>query len=94
MNKLKLFYKKIRAALLLCLVLLLTALSGCTTKARIEYKYLFPPQAYLTPCERTEFNGTTYGDAIEHLIKVISERDLCASQIDSIREWQAQMREK
>lgn len=68
--------------------MLLTALSGCTTKEKIEY--LYPPQAYLTPCERTAFSGTTYGDAIEHLIKVISERDLCASQIDSIREWQAQ----
>ncbi|WP_423219330.1 Rz1-like lysis system protein LysC, partial [Glaesserella parasuis] len=30
---------------------------------------------------------TTYGDAIEYLVKVMGERDLCAGQIDSIREW-------
>ncbi|MCK3654239.1 hypothetical protein A4G19_10555 [Pasteurellaceae bacterium Macca] len=53
-------------------------------------EYLFPPQAYLTACERTEFDGTTYGDAVEYLIVVIGERDLCAGQVDSIREWQAQ----
>ena len=68
----------------------LIALSGCTTRTKIEY--LFPPQAYTIPCERSEFSGSTYGDAIEHLIKVIGERDLCASQIDSIREWQAQVK--
>lgn len=68
----------------------LIALSGCTTKTQIEY--LLPPQAYTIPCERTDFSGETYGDAIEHLIKVINERDLCASQIDGIREWQAQVK--
>lgn len=62
------------------------ALSGCT-KTVVKVEPLFPPQAYLTPCERTDFTGTTYGDAIEYLIKVISERDLCAKQIDGISEW-------
>lgn len=66
------------------------ALSGCTNKTITSTEYLYPPQAYLVACERSEFSGTTYGDAIEYLIKVMGERDLCASQINSIREWQAQ----
>lgn len=65
-------------------------LSGCSTQKRIEY--LSPPQAYTIPCERTVFIGTTYGDAVEHLITVISERDLCAKQVDSIREWQSRVK--
>lgn len=60
-------------------------LSSCTTKPSVQY--LFPPQAYTVPCERTQFSGNTYGDAVEHLLKVMSERDFCASQIDRIREW-------
>ncbi|QQF66083.1 Rz1-like lysis system protein LysC [Histophilus somni] len=61
-------------------------LTNCTTPPQIEY--LSPPQAYTIPCERSAFQGKTYGDAIKHLIKVMAERDLCASQIDKIREWQ------
>ncbi|WP_457591976.1 Rz1-like lysis system protein LysC [Glaesserella parasuis] len=38
-------------------------------------------------CERSEFGGTTYGDAIEYLVKVMGERDLCAGQVERIREW-------
>ncbi|HGO5823372.1 TPA: lytic transglycosylase [Mannheimia haemolytica] len=45
------------------------------------------------PCERTEFSGKTYGDTVEYLVKVMGERDLCANQIDSIREWQAQTKQ-
>ncbi|RPE96317.1 hypothetical protein EDC49_0707 [Frederiksenia canicola] len=65
-------------------------LSSCTSRTHTQY--LFPPQAYTIPCERSSFSGTTYGDAIEHLIKVTSERDLCASQVDGIREWMAQVK--
>ncbi|WP_423219327.1 Rz1-like lysis system protein LysC, partial [Glaesserella parasuis] len=54
------------------------SLSGCITKTKIEY--LYPPQAFLMQCERSEFGGTTYGDAIEYLVKVMGERDLCAGQ--------------
>ncbi|WP_423972814.1 Rz1-like lysis system protein LysC, partial [Glaesserella parasuis] len=53
----------------------------------------YPPQAFLMQCERSEFSGTTYGDAIEYLVKVMGERDLCAGQIDSIREWQARTKQ-
>lgn len=66
------------------------SLSGCASKTITKTEYLYPPQAFLVQCERSEFSGTTYGDAIEYLIKVMGERDLCASQIDSIKEWQAQ----
>ncbi|WP_424320160.1 Rz1-like lysis system protein LysC [Haemophilus parahaemolyticus] len=47
--------------------------------------YLTPPQAYLTPCPQTMFTGETYGDAIDYLVVVMSERDLCATQVDNIR---------
>lgn len=70
---------------------LLITLSGCTGKAAIvKTEYIFPPAAYLVPCERTEFSGNTYGETVEYLIKVMGERDLCAGQIDRLREWQAQ----
>lgn len=48
---------------------------------------MYPPAAYLVQCERSEFSGKTYTDAIDYLMIVIKERDLCASQIDGIREW-------
>ncbi|OOS01308.1 hypothetical protein B0186_04120 [Canicola haemoglobinophilus] len=64
---------------------LAVSLSSCSSQVKTQY--LFPPQAYTIPCERSDFSGRTYGDAIEHLIKVMAERDLCASQIDKIREW-------
>ncbi|UKH18011.1 lytic transglycosylase [Actinobacillus pleuropneumoniae] len=49
--------------------------------------YQYPPQAYLVMCERSQFTGKTYKDALEHLITVTAERDTCASQIDGIREF-------
>ena len=67
----------------LCLVLLL---SSCSSP-RIKTVYLTPPQAYLTPCPQTPFTGETYGDAIDYLVVVMSERDLCAKQVDSVRNW-------
>ena len=33
------------------------------------------------------FTGETYGDAIDYLVVVMSERDLCAKQVDGIRKW-------
>ena len=39
------------------------------------------------PCVKTPFMGSTYGDAVEHLITVIAERDMCASQITNINKW-------
>ncbi|WP_428982207.1 Rz1-like lysis system protein LysC [Mannheimia haemolytica] len=69
----------------------LIALSGCTSKTITSTEYLYPPAAYLVPCERTEFSGKTYGDTVEYLVKVMGERDLCANQIDRIREWQAEV---
>ncbi|AGQ37511.1 TPA: hypothetical protein PXF07_001321 [Mannheimia haemolytica] len=74
-------------------MVLLIALSGCTSKTIVSTEYLYPPAAYLVPCERTAFSGKTYGDTVDYLIKVMGERDLCASQIDRIREWQAQTKQ-
>ena len=67
----------------LCLVLLL----GSCSSPRIKTVYLTPPQAYLTPCPQTVFTGETYGDAIDYLVVVMSERELCAKQVDSVRNW-------
>lgn len=78
---------------LICLMAWLIVLSGCTGKTITSTEYLYPPAAYLVPCERTEFSGKTYGETVEYLIKVMGERDLCASQIDRIREWQAQTKQ-
>ena len=50
--------------------------------------YIYPPAAYLVQCERTGFNGKTYADAIDYLMVLMKERDICASQIDGIRDWQ------
>lgn len=64
-------------------------LSGCTQSAVTKTNYVYPPAAYLVQCERSEFSGKTYADAIDYLMIVIKERDLCASQVNSIRDWQA-----
>ena len=74
-------------------MVLLTTLSGCTSRTATSTEYLLPPAAYLVPCERSEFSGKTYGEAVEYLIKVMGERDLCAGQVDSIREWQARTKQ-
>ena len=39
------------------------------------------------PCVKTPFTGNTYGEAVEHLITVKAERDMCASQITNINKW-------
>ena len=83
MKALKRFWLKSRVLVCLCLVLLLSSCSG----PRIKTVYLTPPQAYLTPCTQTAFTGETYGDAIDYLVVVMSERDLCAKQVDNIREY-------
>ncbi|WGE69889.1 hypothetical protein NYR78_03045 [Actinobacillus equuli subsp. haemolyticus] len=77
---------------LICPMVLPIALSGCTNRTETSTEYLYPPQTYLVTCERTEFRGVTYGDVIEHLIKVTGERDLCASQIEGIKEWVAKVK--
>ncbi|OQS59477.1 hypothetical protein ASU4_02940 [Actinobacillus suis] len=68
----------------------MTVLSGCTQSVVTKTNYIYPPAAYLVQCERSEFSGKTYADAIDYLMIVIKERDLCASQVNSIRDWQAQ----
>ncbi|WP_315569263.1 Rz1-like lysis system protein LysC [Haemophilus parahaemolyticus] len=84
MKALKQFWLKSRVLVCLCLVLLL---SCCSQRVTIKTEYLAPPQAYLTPCTQTAFTGETYGDAIDYLVVVMSERDLCAVQVDNIREY-------
>lgn len=63
------------------------SLSSCASHVTTKTAYIYPPQAYLTECTKTAFKGSTYGDVVEHLIKVTSERDICASQIDNLRDW-------
>lgn len=66
-------------------------LSSCGSQKFREIPPLAPPSAYLTPCPQSTFEGETFGEAVDFLIKVMEERDLCASQINAIREWQTQM---
>ena len=79
--------KSLRANLAMALVLTMTLLSGCTNKVTTKTEYIYPPQAFLVPCVKTPFMGNTYGEAVEHLITVIAERDMCASQITNINKW-------
>lgn len=65
----------------------MTLLSGCTSKVTTKAEYIYPPQAFLAPCVKTPFTGSTYGEAVEYLITVKSERDMCASQITNINKW-------
>ena len=62
-------------------------LSGCANKVTTKTEYIYPPQAFLVPCVKTPFTGSTYGEAVEHLIVVQGERDMCASQITNINKW-------
>ncbi|MDY4280842.1 MAG: hypothetical protein SOX56_07230 [[Pasteurella] mairii] len=60
-------------------------LSGCSQTKSI---YWFPPQAYTIPCDQSLFTGKTYGEAVVFLRQVMSERDVCASRVKGIIEWQ------
>ena len=63
------------------------SLSGCVNKVTNKTEHIYPPQAFLVPCVKTPFTGNTYGEAVEHLITVTAERDMCASQITNINKW-------
>ncbi|MGF7452578.1 Rz1-like lysis system protein LysC [Pasteurella bettyae] len=83
---LKQFSKHILVLLIVFLILLLTS---CASKNEIVTKSVnvYPPQAYIVPCVSTKFTGETFGEAVEHLILVTAERDICANQIENIRKW-------
>ncbi|WP_314186427.1 Rz1-like lysis system protein LysC [Aggregatibacter kilianii] len=68
----------------------LSLLSGCASKVTTKAEYVYPPQAYTTPCQKSPFTVTTYGDAVLQLVKVAAERDKCASQVDNLNKWIAQ----
>ena len=85
--KFKRLERLLRHNLAIALVFTMTLLSGCTNKVTTKTEYIYPPQAFLTPCVKTPFTGNTYGEAVEHLITVKAERDMCASQITNINKW-------
>ena len=84
MKALKKYWSKSLALTPICLTALL---SSCSQRVTTKTEYLAPPQAYLTPCPQTAFKGITYGDAVDYLVVVMSERDLCAKQVDNVRNW-------
>ncbi|WP_431830717.1 Rz1-like lysis system protein LysC [Haemophilus parainfluenzae] len=86
-TKCKWFEKSLRANLAIALASMTMLLSGCANKVTTKTEYIYPPQAFLTPCVKTPFMGSTYGEAVEHLIIVQGERDMCASQITNINKW-------
>ena len=79
--------KLLRHNLVITLASMTMLLSGCANKVTTKTEYIYPPQAFLAPCVKTPFMGNTYGEAVEHLITVIAERDMCASQITNINKW-------
>ena len=86
-SKSKRLERLLKHNLAIALVFTMTLLSGCTSKVTTKTEYIYPPQAFLVPCVKTPFMGNTYGEAVEHLITVIAERDMCASQITNINKW-------
>ena len=86
-TKSKWLERLLRHNLAIALVFTMTLLSGCTNKVTTKTEYIYPPQAFLVPCVKTPFMGKTYGEAVEHLITVKAERDMCASQITNINKW-------
>ena len=93
-TKFKWLERLLRHNLAIALVFTMTLLSGCTNKVTTKAEYIYPPQAFLTPCVKTPFMGSTYGEAVEHLITVIAERDMCASQITNINKWVESTKDK
>ena len=83
-NQLKLSSK---LSLVIVLSSLSLLLSACTSKVTTKAEYIYPPQAYTTPCAKTAFTGETYGDVVLQLVKVTAERDKCASQVDNLNKW-------
>ncbi|QLB22604.1 Rz1-like lysis system protein LysC [Phocoenobacter skyensis] len=65
-------------------------LSSCSRSVVTKVEKVRVPIAYLVECKQTVFNGKTYGDVIRFLITVIEERDICAKQINLIKEWQGE----
>ncbi|WP_425515402.1 Rz1-like lysis system protein LysC [Phocoenobacter skyensis] len=65
-------------------------LSSCSQSVVTKVEKVRVPIAYLVECKQTVFNGKTYGDVIRFLITVIEERDICAKQINLIKEWQGE----
>lgn len=79
--------KLYKHSLVIAPILITMLLSGCASNPITKVEYVTPPKAYLMPCVKTPFTGKTYGDAVEHLIVVTAELDICASQIDNINKW-------
>ena len=70
------------------MLLISVYLIGCANNAvTTKTVYRYPPQAYLHACPKTPFIGTTYGEAVEYVITVMAQRDICAAQIDAINRW-------
>lgn len=72
--------------------MLLTACTSSPPPPKISY--IKPPQAYLTPCKRSQFNGKTYGDVVSYVVTLNSELKVCSERVDKIREWTNQKGDK
>lgn len=89
----KLFTKIAQVALIP--LFLVTLLNGCASpQVQVKHEYIYPPQIYTVPCEQSEFTGTTYGEAITFLRIVMNERDICASRIKGIIDWETTTKNK
>ena len=85
-NLLKKCWKTTSAAVLCCLVGLLTS---CASKPDVEYRTLVlsPPVTLLTPCLVPAFQGATFGETVEYALLLKQELRLCANKVDGVREY-------
>lgn len=75
-----------------CLCLLLCA--ACSTSPKPEPQVITetkvvikrPPQ--VGPCQATDFRPVLTGDLLAALQLAVRERDLCASQVQTVVDWQ------
>lgn len=70
-------------------MLLTLLLTACSEKPQVVYKtvYIFPPEAYLVPCDKPTLEGKTWADIGRLAIKRGTSLDACAGRVDGIIEW-------
>ncbi|MFK3927413.1 Rz1-like lysis system protein LysC [Serratia bockelmannii] len=72
------------AALLLVLFLASCAERTPTSPAPLV---LLPPESVFTPCEQPKLQGNTWGDIGSHALALQTALSICASQVETLREW-------
>lgn len=73
---------------IILLMLIMFLVSGCEWNTReviiTEIEYIFPPDAYITPCYRQIPLGLTLKEVISHQDRTISG---CEDKLSATRDW-------